>query len=298
MQLTPRRRLIARPHSPLNAFTLIELLVVVAIIAVLIAILLPALGKAKAAAKTVKCASNLKGIFAAYAMYRTDDTWKMMICTPVGPTNQDYWYNNNGNSPWLSTYYKKQDICWCPEVASTYQTRAPLDNSADGLYRHGTSYSFVNFISPTPGYLIKSESDTIFLGDAAWGSVGDQYHNYYNGVVCSYSIQSALLPPKSINHPWDGQAGFDNNGAYAGFHGLHSTKANVAWYDGHVSAEKVYSNQDMMLAMPNPPSRNNLTILVQEHVGFVSPASGDYATQFSTDPSAGYYYWANKADQH
>lgn len=55
-----------------KAFTLIELLMVIAILSLLVSILLPALNRAREAARTVVCASNMRQIGRMFITYATD----------------------------------------------------------------------------------------------------------------------------------------------------------------------------------------------------------------------------------
>lgn len=80
-----------------RAFTLIELLLVVAIIALLISILLPALGKARKAARVSVCMSNQRQIASANINYAAD--WKNRLCayswTPQTSVSQ--WGDTNAH---------------------------------------------------------------------------------------------------------------------------------------------------------------------------------------------------------
>lgn len=85
-----------RTNRRVSAFTLIELLVVISIIALLMSVMMPALGRARNLAKTLKCKSNQRQFGIAFNLYAEDYEGKLPAC-------EDDFVNGSPQTHWLKS---------------------------------------------------------------------------------------------------------------------------------------------------------------------------------------------------
>ncbi len=218
-----------------RAFTLIELLVVIGIIGLLIGILLPTMGRARDAARTVQCLSNLRQVGMAFTMFANANGGHLPqtgSAKNVEPfdingvmTNVNVrWFGGFYGSPqrfyapasMLEEYWGLADVGGCPsfEVDEFLRPQyGPVDYAYNSLYGRHAEW---------------------VAGGAKRNGRGVKIHRISEASRKALVWDSARVQAGKLDRtPWGYPSTGWNGRHEPNFHARHGLLGGVAFVDGH-----------------------------------------------------------------
>lgn len=214
-----------------SGFTLIELLVVISVVAVLVALLLPALGRARESAVAGMCGSNIRQLTIANTAYSADNGQRYVPASADFLQNLDRWHGKR-DFAWqafdhergpLWSYFESQELKRCP--AFDDEDFELGFESGNGGYGYNRVYVGVDTLDAVEALTSELASKADWFGSPA------------QTVMFTDSAFTQPAPTRLIEYSFAEPPKFGGTDADPSIHFRHRGAANVAWLDGHVTAE-------------------------------------------------------------
>ncbi len=209
---------------PRSGFTLIELLVVISIIALLISILLPALSRAREAARSVSCLSNHRQVGLAFSVYAVDYDQSFPPVETVASPRNITWAGDFVRQGYVMPLVYRCPSFDLPTIPVYEELTAEHATTTDSYKYVSYGYNYMNLgtqfrgdtsrgtFTPFRQIDVTQPSETILIGDAYRA---DQAPASWIGTYRMDDFRRAT----PLHMP----------------HARHSQAVNLGWTDGHAS---------------------------------------------------------------